>query len=131
MHLSFLMSHSLLFFNLCRTSKTTTFLVFLSFFLIELSKSRSLKLNISRTAWPILMILVFFGRILNSFSDEINLFWCYISPLTFQTLLKINVLYAKLVLFVSHGTAVQFPPLSLEIEFNIVCCIDYTIPKLF
>ena len=31
---------------------------FLPFFLIKLPKSHSLKLNISRTAWPILMILV-------------------------------------------------------------------------
>ena len=108
-----------------------TLLVFLSFFLAELSKSRSLKLNISGMAWPILMILVSFYRILNGLSDEMNLFWCCISPLTFQTLLKINVVYAELVLFVSRGTAVQFPLLSLEIEFNIVRFINYTIPRLF
>ena len=82
-------------------------------------------------AWPILMILVSFYRILNGLSDEMNLFWCCISPLTFQTLLKINVVYAELVLFVSRGTAVQFPLLSLEIEFNIMRFINYTIPRLF
>ena len=81
MHLSFLTSHNLLFFSLCKFSKKTTFSVFLSFFLVKLSKSRSLKLNISRTAWPILMILISFCRILNGRSDEINLFWRCSSPL--------------------------------------------------
>ena len=61
--------------------KKTTFSVFLSFFLVKLPKSHSLKLNISRTAWPILMILVSFCRILNSLSDEINLFRHCSSPL--------------------------------------------------
>ena len=61
--------------------KKTTFSVFLSFFLIKLPKSHFLKLNISRTAWLILMILVSFCRILNSLSDEINLFWHCSSPL--------------------------------------------------
>ena len=69
------------FFRFCKTSKKTTFSVFLSFFLVKLPKSHSLKLNISRTAWPILMILVSFCRILNSLSDEINLFWHCSSPL--------------------------------------------------
>ena len=59
---------------------------FLSFFLVKFSKSRSLKLNISRTAWPILMILVSFCRILNGRSDEINLFWRCSSPLTAKNL---------------------------------------------
>ena len=81
MHLSFLTSHNLLFFRFCKTSKKTTFSVFLSFFLVKLSKSQSLKLNISRTAWPISMILVSFCRILNGLSDEINLFWRCSSPL--------------------------------------------------
>ena len=80
-HLSFLMSHNLLFFRFCKTSKKTTFSVFLSFFLVKSPKSQSLKLNISRTAWPILMILVSFCRILNGLSDEINLFWRCSSPL--------------------------------------------------
>ena len=82
MHLSFLTSHNLLFFSLCKSSKKTTFSVFLSFFLVKLSKSQSLKLKISRTAWPILMILVSFCRILNGRSDEINLFWRCSSPLS-------------------------------------------------
>ena len=81
MHLSFLTSHNLLFFRFCKTSKKTTFSVFLSFFVVKLSKSQSLQLNISRTALPILMILVSFCRILNSLSDEINLFWRCSSPL--------------------------------------------------
>ena len=81
MHLSFLTSHNLLFFRFSKTSKKTTFSVFLSFFLVKSSKSQSLKLNISRMAWPILMILVSFCRILNGLSDEINLFWCSSSPL--------------------------------------------------
>ena len=81
-HLSFLTSHNLLFFRFCKTSKKTTFSVFLSFFLVKSPKSQSLKLNISRTAWPILMILVSFCRILNGLSDEINLFWRCSSPLT-------------------------------------------------
>ena len=80
-HLSFLTSHNLLFFRFCKTSKKTTFSVFLSFFLVKLPKSQSLQLNISRTAWPILMILVSFCRILNGLSDEINLFWRCSSPL--------------------------------------------------
>ena len=80
-HLSFLTSHNLLFFRFCKTSKKTTFSVFLSFFLVKSPKSQSLKLNISRTAWPILMILVSFCRILNGLSDEINLFWRCSSPL--------------------------------------------------
>ena len=75
-------SHNLLFFRFCKTSKKTTFSVFLSFFLVKSPKSQSLKLNISRTAWPILMILVSFCRILNGLSDEINLFWRCSSPLT-------------------------------------------------
>ena len=50
-------------------------------FLINLPKSHSLKLNILRTAWPILMILVSFCRILNSLSDKTNLFWHCSSPL--------------------------------------------------
>ena len=80
-HLSFLTSHNLLFFKFCKTSKKTTFSGFLSFFLVKSPKSQSLKLNISRTAWPILMILVSFCRILNGLSDEINLFWRCSSPL--------------------------------------------------
>ena len=55
--------------------------VFLSFSLVKLSKSQSLKLKISRTAWTILMILVSFCRILNGISAEINLFWRCSSPL--------------------------------------------------
>ena len=81
-HLSFLTSHNLLFFRFCKTSKKTTFSVFLSFFLVKLPKSQSLKLNISRTAQPILMILVSFCRILNGILNEINLFWRCSSPLT-------------------------------------------------
>ena len=78
------MSHNLLLFSLRKTSEETTFSVFLSFFLVKLSNSRSLKLNISRTAWPILMILVSFCRILNGLSDESNLFWHCSSPLNFM-----------------------------------------------
>ena len=78
MHLSFLTSHNLLFFSFCKTSKIS---VFLSFFLVKLSKSQSLKLHISRMAWPILMILVSFCRILNGLSNEINLFSRCSSPL--------------------------------------------------
>ena len=81
MHLSFLTSHNLLFFRFSKTSKKTTFSVFLSFFLVKSPKFQSLKLNISRTAWPILMILVSFCRILNGLSDEINFFWRCSSPL--------------------------------------------------
>ena len=84
-HLSFLTSHNLLFFRSCKTSKKTTFSVFLSFFVVKLSKSQSLKLNISRTAWPILMILVSICRILNGLSDEINLFWRCSSPLRWRS----------------------------------------------
>ena len=83
-HLSFLTSHNLLFFRFCKTSKKTTFSVFLSFFLVKSPKSQSLKLNISRTAWPILMILVSFCRILSGLSDEINLFWRCSSPLMWK-----------------------------------------------
>ena len=84
MHLSSLTSHNLLFFRFCKTSKKTIFSGFLSFFLVKLSQSQSLKLNISRTTWPILMILVSFCRILNGFSDEINLLWRCSSPLTLE-----------------------------------------------
>ena len=72
---------NLLFFRFCQTSKKSTFSVFLSFFLVKLPKSQSLKLNISRTAQPILTILVSFCRILNGLPDEINLFWRCSSPL--------------------------------------------------
>ena len=100
MHLSFLTSHILLFcrfcktskkqhfllfYRFCKTSKKTTFSVFLSFFFVKLSKSQPLKLNISRTVWPILMILVSPCRILNSLSDEIYLFWRFSSPLRLLT----------------------------------------------
>ena len=61
--------------------KKQRFQFFCHFFLVKLPKSHSLKLNISRTAWPILMILVSFCRILNSLSDKINLFWHCSSPL--------------------------------------------------
>ena len=40
-----------------------------------------LKLNISRTAWRILTILVSFCRILHGLLDETNLFWRCSSPL--------------------------------------------------
>ena len=99
--LSFLTSHNLLFFRFCKTSKKTTFSVFLSFLLVKSPKSQSLKLNISRTAWPILMILVSFCRILNGLSDEINLFWRCSSPLrtsiivTVCWLLKLNTVLIK------------------------------------
>ena len=83
-HLSFLTSHNLLFFSLCKTSKKTTFSAFLSYFSRKIVQiSISVKLNISRTAWPILIILVSFCRILNGLFDEINLFWCCSSPLMF------------------------------------------------
>ena len=62
------------------------------FSVVKLSKSRSLKLNISRTAWPILMILVSFGRILNGLSNEINLFWHCSSPLRKKTYEKHEVI---------------------------------------
>ena len=88
MHLSFLTSHNLLFFRFCKTSKKKNIFGFLSFFIVKSPKSQSLKLNISRTAWPILMILVSFRRILNGLSDEINLFWRCSSPLKVATIEK-------------------------------------------
>ena len=66
--------------SVCAKPLRNNISVFLSFFLIKLSKSQSLKSNISRTAWPILMILVSFCRILKGLSDEINLFWRCSSP---------------------------------------------------
>ena len=69
-------------FSVCAKSLKTTFSVFVSFFLVKLSKSPSLKLSISRTAWPILMIFVLFWRTLNRRSDEINLFGRCSSPLS-------------------------------------------------
>ena len=80
-HLAFLTSCNLLFFSLYKTSKNNIF-GFLSFSLGKLFKSRSLKLNISRTAQRIVMILVSFCRILNGLSDEINLFCRCSSPST-------------------------------------------------
>ena len=80
-HLAFLTSYNLLFFSLYKTFKNNSF-GFLSFFLGKLFQSRSLKLNISRTAQQILMILVSFCRILNGLSDVINLFWRCSSPST-------------------------------------------------
>ena len=68
-------SQNLLLFSFCRTSKKTTLSVFLSFFLGKLSKSRSVKLNISRTVQRILTILVSLCRILNGLLDEVNLFF--------------------------------------------------------
>ena len=85
-YLSFLKSHNLLFFSLYKTYKKT-FSVFLSFSVVKLPKSRSFKLNISRTAWPILMTLVSFHRIFNGLSDEINLFWRCSSPLRIKNTL--------------------------------------------
>ena len=61
--------------------KRQHFRVFCRFFLVKLSRSRFLKLNISRTVSPILMILVSFSRILNGLSDEIKLLWRCSSPL--------------------------------------------------
>ena len=91
-HLSFLTPRNLLlFFSFCKTSKKTTFSDFLSFLLLKLSKSQSLKLNISRTAWPIVMILVSFCRNLNGLSDEINLF-CHCSSSLSITSVQIAVL---------------------------------------
>ena len=51
------------------------------FSVVKFAKSRSLKLNILKTAWPILIILVLFCRILDGLSDKVNLFWCCSSPL--------------------------------------------------
>ena len=48
-------------------SRKQHFRFFCRFFSKKLSKPQSLKLNISRTAWPIVMILVSFCRILNPF----------------------------------------------------------------
>ena len=70
-----------LFFSFCKTLRQTTFSVFLSFVLVNVPKSRSLKSNISRTAWPISMILVSFCRMLNGLSGVFNLFWRCSSPL--------------------------------------------------
>ena len=81
LQLSLVTSQNLLSFSFCKTSEKTTFLAFQSFFLGKLSKSRSLKLSISRTARWILTILVSFCRISNSLLDEIHLFWCCSSPL--------------------------------------------------
>ena len=62
-------------FSFCKISKKTTFSFFQSFFLGKLSKSRFLKLNISRTALRILTILVSFCGILNGLLDEIKSFF--------------------------------------------------------
>ena len=56
-HLLSVTSHNLLLFSFSKTSRNNIFDFFLSFFLGKLSKSLPLKLNISRTAWRILMIL--------------------------------------------------------------------------
>ena len=68
----------------CKTSENDIFS------LVKLSKSQFLKLNISRTAWPILTILVSFCRILNGLSDEINFFWRCNSPLKCQKMLVMS-----------------------------------------
>ena len=52
--------------------KKTTFSVFLSFILVELSKFLSLKLNVSRMTLADFEILISFCRILGSLSNEIN-----------------------------------------------------------
>ena len=75
-HYYYLTSHNLLFFSLYKTSKKQHFRVSVVLFSRKIVKSLSLKLNISKTAWQILMILVSFCRILGGLSDEINLFWC-------------------------------------------------------
>ena len=83
--LSFVTSQNLMLFIFCKTSKKTTFSFFQSFFLGKLSKSRSLKLNISRMAWRILTILVSFCRFVNDLLDEIILlFWRCSSPLNLR-----------------------------------------------
>ena len=78
------------------------FSVSLSFFLVKLSKSQSLKLNISRTAWPILMILVLFCRILNGLSDEINLFWQCSSPLKTSEWRNLIIEWAQVILLMNR-----------------------------
>ena len=81
-------THSIVLQFVQKPLKKTTFSVLLSFFVVKLSKSRSVKLNISRTAWPTSMVLVSFCRILNGISDEINLFWRCSSPLISISLLS-------------------------------------------
>ena len=92
MQFSFVTSQNLLLFSFCKTPKKTTLSVFQSFFLGKLSKSRSSKLNISRTAWPILTILVSLCRILNGLLAEINLFWRCSSPLKTDDSVKVEIL---------------------------------------
>ena len=65
--------------------------------------------NISRTAWPILMIFVSFCRILNGLSDEINLFWRCSSPLKtkkvtsiFRVSLILGILISTISLYYLH-----------------------------
>ena len=111
-YLSFLTSHNLLFFRFYKTSKKTTFSVFLSFFLVKLSKSQSLKLNISRTAQPILMILVSFCRILNGLLDEINLFWRCSSPLTLSDPAFSVVRKAR-----GEGSEARMPKINVNINW--------------
>ena len=75
------MSHNLLFFCLCKTSKKQHFRVFCRFFLVKLSKSRSLVEYLENSLADFNdygFILQDFGRL----SDEINLFWRCSSPLT-------------------------------------------------
>ena len=64
-----------------KTSKKQHFRFFCRFFSHKIVQISVLKLNILRTAWPILLILVSFRRILKGLSDEINLFWRCSSPL--------------------------------------------------
>ena len=72
------------------------------FFLGKLSKSRSLKLNISRTAWWILMILVSFCKILDGLSDEIILFRPCSSPVKHLSQFRVPVHSALLTLTVCN-----------------------------
>ena len=60
----------------------------------KIVQSQSLKLNISRMAWPILINLVSFCRSLNGLSDEINLFWRCSSPLiSYFTKILIKIMH--------------------------------------
>ena len=86
LQLSFVTSQNLSLLSFCNTSKKQHFRFFSRFFSEICPKSRSLKLNISRTAWRILTILVSFCRILNGHLDEINLFWRCSSPLKVVTI---------------------------------------------
>ena len=80
---NFYWKHNLLFFSLCKTSKKTTFSVFLSFFSRKIVQISIFKVEYLENGLADFndFGLISFCRILNGLSNEINLLYHCSSPL--------------------------------------------------